>query len=184
MLTDAFIDKSGLAIPPEHVCLALRNVCIPAAGARLAELLKDDRVIVEHMEEVRIEIELFILLMYKPLLHHLKRIVNTKADLLGAWSTLLSVMDMLLGNDMIDETTEEDGELVDSNGMTPDQLRRSTKELACEHLRNAVMVLAASGVLQASAESERDISAVTWNAINKMDFCKDQLEEWKKAASQ
>jgi len=184
VLTDAFIDKNGLAIPPKHICLALQSVCIPAAGARLADLLKDDRVIVEHMEEVMIEIELFISLMYKPLLHHLKRILSAKADLLGVWTSLLSVMEMLLGTEMIDESTEEDGELVDSNGMTPDQLRRSTKELASEHLRNAVMVLTASGVLRAAPVSEGDISALTWDSISKMEFCKDQAEEWRKSASQ
>lgn len=184
MLTDTFIDKNGLSIPPEHICVALQSVCIPAAGTRLADLLKDDRVIVEHMEDVMIEIELFISLMYKPLLHHLKRILNAEADLLGVWTSLLSVMEMLLGNEMIDESTEDDGELVDSNGMTPDQLRRSTKELASEHLRNAIMVLTASGVLRAVSESEGDISAVTWDSVSKMEFCKDQVEEWKKSASQ
>lgn len=183
MLTDIFIDKNGRAIPPEHICTALQSVCIPAAGARLADLLKDDRVIVEHMEEIMVEIELFISLVYKPLLHHLKRILETEADLLGVWRTLLSVMEMLLGTEIVDESTEDDGELVDSNGMTPDQLRRSTKELASEHLRNAVMVLAASGVLRAVPESEGDISAITWDSINSMEFCKEHAEEWKKAAS-
>ena len=185
MLTDAFIDKNALSIPPEYICKALQNVCIPAAGIRLADLLKqDDRVIVEHMEDIMIEIELFISLMYKPLLHHLKRILNVEADLLGVWRSLLLVMEMLLGNEIITEPTEDDGELVDRNGMSPDQLRRSTKELGSEHLRNAVMVLAASGVLRAAQESDGDISAVTWESISKMEFCKDQEEEWKKAASQ
>lgn len=184
MLTDTFIDKNGLAIPPVYICQALQSVCIPAAGSRLADLLKDDRVIVEHMEDVMIEIELFISLMYKPLLHHLKRILSANADLLGVWSSLLIVMEMLLGNEMVDESTEEDGELVDSNGMTPDQLRRTTKELASEHLRNAVMVLAASGVLRAVPESDGDISALTWASVSKMEFCRDQVEDWKKSASQ
>lgn len=130
-----------------------------------------------------VEIELFICLMYKPFLHHLKRLVGSEADLLGVWSSLLSVMVMLLGNEIIDESTEDDGELVDSNGMTPDQLRRSTKELASEHLRNAIMVLSASGILKAAADSEGDISGVTWDEVSKMDFCKDMVDEWKKSAA-
>lgn len=182
LLTDAFIDKNGLSIPPEHLCLALRNVCLPLAGDRLANLLQDDRVIAERMDEIMIEIELCISLVYKPLLHHLQRILSTEADLLGVWSSLLSVMEHLLCNEMTDQLAEEDGELVDSRGMTPGQLRRSTKELASEHLRNAVMVLIAIGVIKAAPESEGDISAMTWKSVSKMEFCKNQAEEWKQSA--
>ena len=183
-LTDAFIDKSGVSVPPEHLCGAMRNICVPLAGARLASLLADDRVIAEHMEEVMIEVELCISLVYKALLHHLKRILNAEADLLGVWTSLLTVMEMLLGGADTDSQSLEDGELVDSRGMTPGQLRRSTKELASEHLRNAVMVLIASGVLKDVPESTEDISAVTWDSVNKMDFCKAQAEEWKQSAAQ
>jgi hypothetical protein len=182
MLTDVFIDNSGLAIPPEHLCPALRNVCIPLAGARLASLLQDDKVIAEHMDEIMVEIELCISLVYKPLLHHLKRILSAQADLLGVWSSLLAVMELLLCDETAHQSAEDDGELVDSRGMTPGQLRRSTKELASEHLRNAVMVLIASGVLKGEPESEGDISAMTWKSVSKMEFCKDKAEEWKQSA--
>ena len=119
--------------------------------------------------------------MYKPLLHHLQRILSAEADLLGVWSSLLAVMELLLCNET-HQSAEDDGELVDSRGMTPGQLRRSTKELASEHLRNAVMVLIASGVIKGAPDSEGDISAMTWKSVSKMEFCKDQAEEWKQSA--
>ena len=73
------------------------------------------------------------------------------------------------------------------NVVTRAQLFNTTKELASEHLRNAVMVLAAMGVLIDGVDSQSDaqeISLVTWSAIGSIGYCKPFLSEWKKSACQ
>ena len=178
MLTDSFIDKHGRDIPPFYFCQIMPKVCIPLAGTRIADMLRDEINMIDNVEEVMIEFELCISLLFKPLLHHLKSILSLEAEFLVVWSSLLKVMESLLVEGAGDgEDREVGGRMI-----SPEKLRLTTKQLASEHLRNAVMVLIASGVVKGVSESPQDISDVTWASIERMSFCKEQAEEWKLSA--
>ena len=59
----------------------------------------------------------------------------------------------------------------------------TTKELGCEHLRNAVMVLMSYGVIEddAALSKTRDLSALTWETIGSMPYCSESVDEWKQS---
>merc|ERR1712129_31368 len=79
-----------------------------------------------------------------------------------------------------------------------ERLLLTTKELANEHLRNAIMVLVACGVLKGQTggivldgddEEEmnnftENLSTLTWNSIESMEFCKKFVDEWKTLADE
>jgi len=181
MLTDAFIDKQGRCIPADHLCKVLQEICIPLAGKQLSSMFQDARAMTSHVEEIMIEFELCISLMFKPFLHHLKRIVSADADLLSVWTGILKVLENLLRADDSLKVSPEN----DPGPATIKKARKilfTSRELASEHLRNAITVLIASGILKGKPESPHDLSALTWASIDKMSFCKDAVEEWKKSA--
>ena len=89
-------------------------------------------------------------------------------------------MTQLLGDDIATDQKFGKGHVV-----TRASLFSTTKELASEHLRNAVMVLAEMGVLIVDGDSKsesQEISLVTWAAIGSIGYCKPLLEEWKISA--
>jgi len=182
MLTDAFIDKQGRCIPADHLCKVLKEICIPLAGKQLSSMFQDAKSITSHVEETMIEFELCISLIFKPFLHHLKRILKADADLLSVWTGILKVLeDLLREGDNLQVNTENDP----TGGETIKRARKilfTSRELASEHLRNAITVLIATGVLKGEPESSQDLSALTWASIDKMTFCKNAVEEWKKSA--
>jgi hypothetical protein len=177
MLADSFLDKRGGLIPIQHLCGALGELCIPLAGRRILDLrLGGVEVEIENFDELMIELELCIGLIFKPLRHHLKNVVNEdRLILLSMWKPALEVLKEIL------KDPNDDGE----NGEVPSaRVLKATNELTIEHLRNVIMVLISFGILQPEPESADDISAITWDAVGQMDCCKGYLDEWKEAASQ
>ena len=131
-----------------------------------------------------IEVELCIALLFKPFLHHLKTLVYVKQEFFGIWISVLGIMKQLLGDEM---QNKSDSKVARGDVVSRAKLFSTTKELASEHLRNAVMVLAAMGVLVADGDSKSDtqeISSVTWAAIGSIGYCKPALDEWKHSACQ
>lgn len=182
MLTDAFIDKQGRSIPADQLCKVLREICFPLAGNQLSEIFKNEIATVDRQEEVMIEFELCISLIFKPFLHHLKRILKADVDLFSVWCCILKIMEHLLGSDNSDHREERKDK--NSRDMRASKLILMSKELASEHLRNAITVLIASGVLKGEPKSPNDISAVTWAAVDNMTFCTDEtVEEWKQQSA-
>ena len=93
-------------------------------------------------------------------------------------------MKQLLGDEI---QNKSDSKVARGDVVSRAKLFSTTKELASEHLRNAVMVLAAMGVLTADDDSTYDtqeISSVTWAAIGSIGYCKPVLDEWKRSACQ
>jgi hypothetical protein len=163
-----------------HLCDALGQFCIPLAGRRIIEIRKGG-VQFEDIDELMIELELCIGLIFKPLRHHLKNIVNESCLLLlSLWTPILDVLKDILNEPNL-ENASPDGENGHSN---PDKVLQSSNELTIEHLRNVIMVLISFGVLKAEPQTPDDITALTWEAVANMDFCKKFLDEWKTAASQ
>ena len=203
MLTDAMIDKHGQAISSTHLCTLINEMCIPLAEKRITALLNSSQLLVDssNSEEIMIELEACISLIYKPFLHHLKVFLKTKDDKwITIWKSMLKAMNLLLTGTLTASTTEmpsnsnnpEDSvENLDASMASLNELLQTTKELASEHLRNAVMVLVASDVLQSpskdmmesEANIETNITAYTWKYIENMEFCKNHVKEWERSAA-
>jgi hypothetical protein len=184
-LTDTLLDKNSSSIPVEGgLCDILNNICLPLAGKRITDLLRIPREVESDLGETLIEVELCIALLFKPFLHHLKTLVYVKQEFFGIWISVLGIMKQLLGDEM---QNKSDSKVARGDVVSRAKLFSTTKELASEHLRNAVMVLAAMGVLVADGDSKSDtqeISSVTWAAIGSIGYCKPVLDEWKRSACQ
>lgn len=137
------------------------------------------------LEETMIELELCISLLFKPFLHHLKALVSAKQEFVGIWISMLGILTQLLG----DEPSQKK-EDVEDGVVSRSTLFKTSKELASEHLRNAIMVLAAMGVLigndsdSTGPAEANEVSSVTWAAIGSIGYCKPYLDEWRSSASQ
>ena len=167
------------------LCDIINNICLPLAGKRITDLLRIPRKVESDLGETLIEVELCISLLFKPFLHHLKTLVSVKQEFFGIWISVLGIMKQLLGDDIAQH--KSDSKIARSDVVSRAKLFSTTKELASEHLRNAVMVLAAMGVLIADGDSKSDtqeISSVTWAAIGSIGYCKPVLDEWKRSACQ
>lgn len=180
-MTDTLLDKNSSSIPVEGgLCNILNNICIPLAGKRITDLLRIPRGVETDLEEIMIEVELCISLLFKPFLHHIKTLVSVKQEFFGIWISLLGIMKQLLGDDVVHNKFDSTVAVVSRA-----KLFSTTKELASEHLRNAVMVLAAMGVLTADDDSKsrtQEISSVTWAAIGSIGYCTPVLDDWKRSA--
>ena len=149
-----------------HLCVALGNLCIPLAGRRIKEL-RTSWDGVDPQDEVMIELELCIGLIFKPLRHHAQNIVNDGGDaLIALWKATLEVLKIVLG----DPTS-------------PDVIVKSFNDLVLEHLRNVIMVFINYDILHAESIQEDDISSWTWSALGEIECCKMFLDEWKQAAA-
>lgn len=83
-------------------------------------------------------------------------------------------MTQLLGDEPSSKNIRTSGAIA-----TRESLLQRTKDLGSEHLRNAIMVMFALGVLN---EEENEISSVTWAAIGSIGYCKPLVDEWKQSA--
>ena len=182
MLTDSFLDKRGGLIPVNHLCSVLSELCIPLAGRRILDLrLGGVKVEIENFDELMIELELCIGLIFKPLRHHLKNVIgDDRVLLLSLWKPVLDVLKSILKY----PDAESERPAVESGEFNPERIVKATNDLAIEHLRNVIMVLISFGILKAQSQSPDDISAITWESVSEMDSCKEFLDEWKKAAIQ
>jgi len=182
LLTDTLLSTIPVS---GGLCEIMNNICIPLAGNRITDLLRIPYDVQSDLEETLIELELCISLLFKPFLHHLKVLISIKQEFIGIWISMLGIMTQLLGDE---SAPSKDKAASDGGGVvTRANLFNTTKELASEHLRNAVMVLAAMGVLvddDGSKSDAQEISSVTWAAIGSIGYCKPYLEEWKRTANE
>lgn len=166
MLTDSFLDKRAGLLPVGLLCEVLGNTCIPLAGKRLVNL-RESQVHPDHMDAMMMELELLIGLIFKPLRHHIKTIINEEPPVFMAlWKPTLNVLKDIMGD-------SAKGEIV-----------QSINELTMEHLCNVITVLISYGVLAAGDEASLDdISQQTWNAISSVAHCQKYVAEWKLSAA-
>lgn len=178
MLTDSFLENQGGLIPVVHLCQALGQLCIPLAGRRISEL-RANAATTDGEDEVMIELELSIGLIFKPLRHHIQNIINEGSEvLMSLWVPILDVLKVIFNETVPEVATSENGHN-ESVGII-----KSSNELALEHLQNVITVLIDYNVLKAEPSKSDDITAQTWKAVSEMDYCKKFLDEWKQAASQ
>ena len=179
IITDAFLDKQGSALPPRVLRHVLPRVCIQFASKRIAVLLDNEAGLYNGSEDIMIEFEQSVSLIFKPFLNHAKSIVHSgdTQDLATVWFALLRAMESLL------QIGEDERSPSHGDAMSPGMLRWTLKELACEHLRNVVMILHAHGVLKGNPASTDGFSVSTWECIDRMTFCTDLAAEWKQFTS-
>jgi hypothetical protein len=179
ILTDAFLDKKGSSISLQALSTVLPNVCIRFAAERLSWILSEEGLVDISTEDIMIESEQCIGLIFRPFLHHSKRLAcyPDNSHLTLVWSAVLAAMESVLQSDA--EVAVAGGE---SSTLVQD-LRAPLKELACEHLRNAIMVLHAVGALKGDSDISGEMSSLTWASVSRMSFCTGYISEWKDSTS-
>ena len=132
-----------------------------------------------------IELEQCISAIFKPFLHYLKRLTTSPEHFTTVWMSVLSVLADLLGQDAI----HEPGNYTNPS-LSPAALLNTTKQLATEHLRNAIMILMSKGIITSAKTNEdgfelsdKDVSFLTWNAIENISYVKPFISEWKQSGA-
>jgi hypothetical protein len=164
-------------VPTKHLCRVLSELCVPLAGRCIVRLQMGGRTI-ESTDNLMIEFELCIGLIFKPLRHHLHNVLETGGSLSSIWQSVLAVLEELLRDEEQNSPVSESGEKV------PEKLKATMNDLANEHFQNAIMVLISAGVLLADSKAPGDISAITWESVGRMGISEGSVVEWKQAASQ
>lgn len=184
MLTDLFLEKQNSVVPVQHLCTALSEICIPLAGRCILGLQKDGGSgnSTSSQDELMIEFELCIGLIFKPLRHHLHSILaepNTQVRLVAIWKSILVFLEDLLGV-AARENQQQQHEDHFEDALLPESLRATMRDLATEHLQSAIVMLKSVGVIvgEASASGD-DISSITWNSVSRMDISEATVKEWR-----
>lgn len=167
MLTDLFLDRQNALVPVTHLCRALSEVCVPLAGRCIASIQLGHGSI-PSTDELMIEFELCIGLIFKPFRHHLRRALTEglESHIVPLWSAVLSVLEELLSSSVSE----------DRSGLS-ETLHKTMHDLATEHLRNAIVMLVSSGVL-VDPKSDAGMSGDTQAAILRMGISKNSLDNW------
>lgn len=167
MLTDLLIHNRGKVIPSEQLCKALSEVCVPMAGRRIMRLqIRDPSVATT--DQLMMEFELCIGLIFKPFRHHLKSFGDSSFP--SVWKAILDALEELLA-------TKENTVLGDEPSI-PVQLKNTMNSLANEHLQNAVQILLTGGFL----DSKNDLTKATWESLCRMGLS-DTFEQLKQKKS-
>jgi len=178
ILTDSFLDKQAGLLPAVILCEVLGKVCIPLAGERIIKLRRELSH-PEQLDDMMVEVELCVSLIFKPLRHHMKSIINEGSSLLLAlWISALTVTKDILAEDSLENNPL-------SKTPVGEKMIQATNELITEHLKNVIMVLISLGVLKATPEESADdsISSKTWSSIEETKYLKKFIDEWKNAAA-
>jgi hypothetical protein len=165
------LDKRGSVVPSDQLSNSLSEVCIPVAGKCILKLQMGQRL-VGTADELMIEFELCIGLIFKPLRHHLSSLAASGSSSLPlVWKSVLSVLENLLLDDASEETKP----------VIPDNLITTMRNLANEHFRNAVVVLYSTGFLEnGESRAPGDITTSTLDAAKRMGIGEDVVQEWQK----
>ena len=162
------MENHGSLIPLPNLCGALGQICIPLCRRRIADL-RAAEISVDNRDEVMVELELCISLLFKPLRHHVQIIIKEgSAALMFLWGPIMEAVKEVMN----------EGSSAEAN-----EIIKSSNELVLEHVRNVVMVLINLKVLEADSTQSDGISVATWSTISEIEGCKEFVDEWKQAAS-
>ena len=177
MLMDDVIDRHGQNISIDELTQMFSRICIPTASERISELLHENSSLNFEQDEIMIELELCVSVTFKPFIHHICRLISRPKELETIWMSIISIVSQLLGKESNEVGTSE-------NQRVGTHILSVTKELAAEHLRNAIMVLASNGVIGGKGGSNdcTEIESLTWNAIEKIGYCEKFVPVWKNGA--
>ena len=170
------MDKQAGQLPVEILCEVLIKVCIPLAGERVKKL-REVLANADQLDTTMVEVELCVGLIFKPVRHHMKIVINEDPSVfLALWIPILNVVKEILE----DSALEDSAEPVTKSPLSK-KMEHDTRELTLEHLRNVIMVLNSFGALSTEYK-DGSIGAQTWSLIVQIGSCKKFVEEWKKAA--
>mmetsp|Transcript_8685 Transcript_8685/g.20733 ORF Transcript_8685/g.20733 Transcript_8685/m.20733 type:complete len:917 (+) Transcript_8685:892-3642(+) len=171
MLTDSFLEKQADLLPSEILCELLGDAFIPLAGERVNEL-RHGLSRASQLDHMMVEVELCISLIFKPLRHHMKAVINNDPSaFLAVWIPALNCIKKMLEAHNVED---------DSQAKLNQKMIDDTRELTTEHLSNIIMVLSSFGVLDGADGS---FSAQTWSLIDDIGYDKKYVEELKSAAA-
>lgn len=177
MLTDLFLHNQGSHVPTKQLGSALGEVCVPLAGRRIVKLQMGDESI-QNTDQLMMEFELCIGLIFKPLRQHLKNMDQSGGGLVSLWQSVLAVLEELLSQKNREHSPEQPREVV-----IPEKLKATMNSLASEHFQSAIKILISTGVLFAEPKSPGDITAITWESVGRMDVSDVDVQQWKKQAA-
>jgi hypothetical protein len=138
-------------------------------------------------DQLMMEFELCIGLIFKPMRHHLKGLNKSngtsESNLFLIWRSVLSVLEELLcdpQSSVSEPSTPEQRKAV----VIPDNLKATMDSLANEHFQNAIQVLISNRVISSEPQSPGDITALTWASVVRMGVMSDgDLQAWKQKAA-
>ena len=173
MLTDMFLDRQNAVVPVPHLCRALTEICVPLAGRCIVSMQLGHGSI-PSTDELMIEFELCIGLIFKPLRHHLKKALteDVETHIFPLWKSVLAVLEELLSV----ESSEERSHLSES-------LRKTMHDLATEHLQNAVVMLVSSGVL-VDTKGDTGMLIATKASVRRMGISQETLDVWMRTEAE
>jgi hypothetical protein len=190
--------------------MILSEVCIPLAGRRIVQLQKhsnNNDVSITSTDQLMMEFELCIGLIFKPLRQHLPNIIATTTTattvtassgyLTLVWKAVLSVLENLFSpsntNAVIEnDPTDDEYNNIHHNqsNVLSDDLITTMNSLAKEHLQSAVHALVSLGVLslpasatapslsESSGDANDELSKQTWISLRKMGITDKEIQQW------
>jgi hypothetical protein len=175
MLTDLFLDKQDCVIHIPFLCGALSEVCVPFAGRCIGRLQNHARSM-PRTDELMIEFELCVGLIFKPFRHHLKSVLSSEIEtcLTPLWKSILAVMDELL------RPRPRDPEEVE----VPGNIVATMNDLATEHFHSSIQLLIAASALHGEPKKSGDLSSQTWDTVRRIGISEESTNEWKKGGKQ
>jgi len=167
MICDVVVDKRATYLSDDQLRAVVGSACIPLACTCINTTFDD---LVE-TDEVHHGLELCIALIFKPMLHHVKRIASD-GSFETIWKSVLKAMEGLLG---------KEAKASDGSRDVSEEFLTSVKGVGSQQLCNALVVLSAAGIISADNGGGADgVSSLTWSAINNMTFLKNQIDDWVK----
>jgi hypothetical protein len=126
-------------------------------------------------DELMIEFELCIGLIFKPLRHHIRDVISSGSSIFPIWKSVLLVLEDFL--------TEKNEPLVqDERQPISEHLKKTMNDLLNEHFQNAITLLATAGVLLQDPKFSNEISTITREAATRMGINEKSLQQWMTAA--
>jgi hypothetical protein len=207
-LSSASATTSTTVIPIDYLCTVLIEVCIPLAGRRILKLQRycNMDISITSTDQLMMEFELCIGLIFKPLRQHLPNILalttekSSNDHLSLVWMAVLSVLEHLFNpdNSFILSVNEIDPATSDSyhnpyrrtvmehNGVRSDvmtdDLIATMNGLAKEHLRSAIQLMFESSSFSSPSLDETGatttLTTQTWASLEKMGFTHEERQQW------
>ena len=176
IMRDILVDKCSEDVAITDLGRIFNGVCMPAISQRLSELVQEQNI---DQEEIMIELELCISIIFKPFMHHLEKLRHNTEEFTAVWMSVLSTLSHLLG-----KVNHPDDKKIVSNH----RFLKASKDVATEHLRHSIMTLISKDILKCdddiTSSEDTDISSMTWNALSNITYCKDFIPEWRQSKKQ
>jgi len=155
--------------PSELLVVVLSETCVPVAGRCMERLASSKKI---QPNEALIEFELCIGIFFKPLRHHLQRLVTCDTNIYLLWKPILHILEEFL-------VAKDD---VNATGIA--ELKSTMDSLAAEHFQSVVLVLISSGIVLEGSKSKPwvgELTKKTFETARSLGVSEKALASWKQA---